>query len=381
VDFMPTSGGGGAPAADPKAKQRVQMMQPDMARVAAVGAASTMILPEPDISSQMTALNSIGSSMAGGLGGNGSGGGRGNGTGTGTGDGLGPGLSTGTGLQNPFGMTSAGNNALVGNFYDLKQTKDGKPTGFTEVETLKVLSEFIGSGNWNPKILEEYFKAPNTLYQTKIYIPIMSAALAPEAFGCGKDVQPVHWVAHYRGMVAAPKTGKFRFVGRADNVMVVRFNGKVVLDGGDYSVGLAKAIWDPGSVAVLAGTSGDNELEREMRRGGYDIPVTSYKYAESQQYNERGGVMVGRSINVKEGKKYPVEIIISELGGLFGASLMIEEDGVKYEKEEPGGAPILPLFQLDSEVPTSPREGRGSPAFDPKGPVWKALPGGIPDKI
>ncbi|WP_367874287.1 hypothetical protein [Luteolibacter sp. Populi] len=381
VDFMPNSGGGGAPASQSKALQRQARMIPtELSRVAAVGAESKISLPEPD-DLRIAALEPIGSSTSGGMGGQGSGGGKGNGKGTGIGDGTAPGMSRGSGAASPFGMLSAsGNNMLVGNFYDLKQTKDGQATGVQEAEALKILSDFLGSGRWSTKILEQYYKAPNTLYQTKIYIPIMSAALAPEAFGCAKDVQPVNWVAHYRGMVSAPKAGKFRFVGRADNVMVVRFNNKVVLDGGDYSAGLGRAIWDATSIAVLAGKSEDRQLEREMRRGGYDIPVKSYNYAGSGQYNERGGVMVGKDFTVRAGQKYPIEIMMSELGGLFGAALMIEEDGVKYDSE-PGGAPILPLFQVDDVVPTVPVEGRGSPAFDPKGPVWKAMPGVMPDKI
>ncbi|RYD27047.1 MAG: hypothetical protein EOP87_21780, partial [Verrucomicrobiaceae bacterium] len=48
VDFMPPAGGGGSPASESKSKQhQVQMIQPDMARVAAVGASSNFTLPEP----------------------------------------------------------------------------------------------------------------------------------------------------------------------------------------------------------------------------------------------------------------------------------------------------------------------------------------------
>ncbi|RYD19746.1 MAG: hypothetical protein EOP88_17825, partial [Verrucomicrobiaceae bacterium] len=103
VDFMPPSGGGGSPASESKAKQhRVQMTQPNMARVAAVGASSNFTLPEPDEVSQMTSMGSLSSGgMAGGLGGTGSGGGKGSGNGLGIGSGMAPGLSNGTGGKNP----------------------------------------------------------------------------------------------------------------------------------------------------------------------------------------------------------------------------------------------------------------------------------------
>jgi len=150
----------------------------------------------------------------------------------------------------------------------------------------------------------------------------------------------------------------------------------VVLDGGDYSARVARPIWDAGTIAVLAGTSGNRDQEKEMRRGGYDIPVKSYHYPTCGQYNERGGVMVGKDFTVKAGAKYPVEILLSELGGLFGASLMIEEDGVEYKKDA-AGTPILPLFRLDADLPAPSTENRGSPPYDPEGPVWKFIPGEV----
>lgn len=381
VDFMPAAGGGGSPSTDAKQKQhQVKMPTPDLGRVAALGASSKLTLPEPDELSQMTALESISTGgMSGGLGGSGSGGGRGSGNGTGLGSGMGAGIG-GDGLKNPFGMMNPNRNALVGSFYDLKQTKTGRPTGYGEKETLKLLSEFIGRGNWDQRLLSNYYKAPNTLYQTKLYIPIMSANEAPNAFGCGDKVKPVNWVALYRGYVTPPRSGTFRFVGRADNVMVVRFNNRVVLDGGDYSASLAMSIWDSENIRILAGKSGDREKERDMRKGGYDIPVKSYPYSTSGQYNERGGVMVGKDIVVKEGQAYPVEILLSELGGLFGAALMIEEEGVEYRKDSTG-SPILPLFRLDDSVPPPSNENRGSPAYDPTGPAWRVRPGDLPRGI
>lgn len=382
VDFMPASGGGGSTLSESKAQQhRVRMTQPNMARIAALGTTSDLVLPEPDESSSIASVGDMSpSSLAGGMGGSGTGGGKGNGNGNGIGDGMGSGLGNGSGLKNPFGMLSLDKNALVGTFYDLKQNKDGTPTGFQEKETLEAISQFVTRGNWNIRLLEKYYKAPNTLYQTKLYIPIMSASEAPNAFGCGKDVQPVNWVALYRGYVTPPRSGKFRFVGRADNVLVIRFNSKVVLDGGDYSAGMAKSIWDSASIGVLAGRSGNRDAEKEARRGGYDLPVKSYNYSNAGQYNERGGLMVGKDFTVSQGQRYPVEILISELGGLFGASLMIEEDGVRYEKDSTG-SPILPLFRLDQSQPAPSTESRGSPPYVLENTTWKVVPGQMVDGI
>ena len=384
VDFMPPSGGGGSTSSDSKMKQyQMKAMQPNMARIAAQGVMSNLVLPDPDASSSMTSLGAISSSAAsGGLGGGGGGGGKGNGNGKGkgVGDGFGAGLGNGGGLKNPFGMISPDQNALVGTFYDLKQTKDGKPTGFNDQQTLNEISEFVTRKNWNPRALDQYYKAPNTLYQTKFYIPIMTAAGAPNAFGCGQDVKPVNWMALYRGYVIPPRSGTFRFVGRADNVMVIRFNSRIVLDGGDYSACLGRPIWNFTEVEILAGRSKDRVAVREMEKAGYDIPVKSYKYSNAAQYNQRGGLMVGKDFTVIQDRKYPVEVLLSELGGLFGAALMIEEDGVTYKKDSTG-SPVLPLFRLDHGLPTVPTETKGSPPYAPDGPIWKVAEGRMIDGI
>jgi len=57
VDFAPKSGGGGASAASPSEKVRVQMPPTNASRIAAKGASSAFTLPEPDAASDMTSLS------------------------------------------------------------------------------------------------------------------------------------------------------------------------------------------------------------------------------------------------------------------------------------------------------------------------------------
>lgn len=220
VDFMPDSGGGGSPASDSRTKpHRVRMMQPNMSRVAAVGATSDLILPEPDEASQMSNMGSPGSGgLAGGLGG-----------------GMAPGMGNGSGNKNPFGMLEPTAGGLAGTFYDLKQTKDLKPTGIDDDgvrEELKV----IASKGFKPCDFAKYFKAPRALYQTKFMIPLLPADRAPAAFEVDGYVQPRRWFVVYQGAVLAPRTGKFRFVGAGDDTLMVRFNNRLVFDYG-YTLG------------------------------------------------------------------------------------------------------------------------------------------------
>jgi len=108
VDFKPSGGGGGSPAASPSQKKmQASIAKPNTARVAAANVSSAFTLPEPESASSLSSLGALGGSMgAGGLGGAGSGGGSGNGTGMGTGDGMGmgTGMAGGKGLI-VFGTT------------------------------------------------------------------------------------------------------------------------------------------------------------------------------------------------------------------------------------------------------------------------------------
>ena len=65
-----------------------------------------------------------------------------------------------------------------------------------------------------------------------------------------------------------------------------------------------------------------------------------------------------------------MEVLLGEWpGGDFKAWLMIEKEGVEYEKDTKGN-PILPIFKLAAGQPT--HSGGEAPVFAKTGPVWKA---------
>ncbi|MFD0894345.1 hypothetical protein KBB96_06770 [Luteolibacter ambystomatis] len=112
IDFLPKGGGGGSPGVKEVSnrKQRATMTAANMPRMAAKGASSSFVLPEPEATSAMTSLGALSSgSLSGGLGGSGSGGGRGDGNGTGFGSGSGAGLGGGAGGMKPFAGVMFGN--------------------------------------------------------------------------------------------------------------------------------------------------------------------------------------------------------------------------------------------------------------------------------
>lgn len=381
IDFLGKSGGGGSPVSESKAsKQRLPMMSPSTARVSAMNSVGSIVLPEPESLSAMTSLGSISpGGLAGGLGGAGSGGGRGLGKGLGIGDGLTPGFSSGNASKNPFGMLDMTPDALVGTFYDFKQTNKRKPTNLTDDEMRQELRKIVKQG-FGERSFRDYYKAEAQLYQTKLRIPTMSAYVAPAAFGVEKEVQPRQWAVVYRGAVKAPKSGKFRFVGAADDVLVVKFNNKLVFDHG-YTLATSA-----GSGGLMSQenykTNEDSDAGKDFKRySPMPVPTLTYKYAATGALNKAlKGLAVGPEFEVTEGSIYPIEILISEVpGGFFSAALLIEEKGVTYEKD-PAGSPILPLFRLDNSPPDTSTNGQ-APPFDPNGPVWRSVQGAAKREI
>lgn len=236
---------------------------------------------------------------------------------------------------------SKGGGSLTGKFYDLKQLKNGQPSKLDEQNGFPgELSKFING--WNESTFEKYFVGPNPLYTTQIFIPKINANQGPLAFGLGGRVQPKMWAVHYKGNVIPTETGTFRFVGMADDFLVVRFNGRVVLDCGSST----PTGHGPQSFYASAG------LQLDPKMGWYK------------------GLGRGEPFQVTGGQSYPMEVLMGEWpGGDFKAWLMIEKDGVQYEKDAKGN-PILPIFKIAaSEVAHS---GSEAPAFAKTGPVWKA---------
>jgi len=367
VDFR-SSGGKSAGAPGPQSEKKRNVSQNrSIQRVAAVNISSSMALPDPvlDAGSALQSLGSLGGSMgAGGLGGSGNGGGIGHG------DGLGPGMAPGPVPQNPFGMLSRNPTGLVGTFYDLKQDTDRKSTGISNERTLEVIRDFVTRG-WKESMLSKsYFQAPQKLSQTKIYIPAIRAEGAPAAFNCEKEVQPSRWIIVYRGSVTPAKAGRYRFVGAADDVLVVRFNDKHVFDHG-YFGGTTGMRLSGNMVKVLKGEEKDRDRERSLKDSPMKIPVGFYNYDSTRNQNQSiGGLAVGPWFEARPGVEYPIDILLSEIpGGIFSAALMIEREGDSYEKASTG-APILPVFRLDR---LETEEGDNAPPVQKDGPSWKIV--------
>ncbi len=145
-----------------------------------------------------------------------------------------PGNTAGAGSA--FGrVESDGKSGLQGFLFDLKQTDDRKSTNMTPVTYHKQLKDFV-EANWSPSLLDKYYKSPKPLNTSCIFVPTIHAEDGPKAFGVEKEVQPNMYVVWYKVTASPSQAGTYHFVGTADDIMLVKVNGKTVLDASDRAV-------------------------------------------------------------------------------------------------------------------------------------------------
>lgn len=306
--------------------------------------------------------------------------------GMGLGEGLGDGLGEG---GEGLGSGSAGGSALVGTFYDLKQTKSGAPSGIVsggqgEPKVLEVLNAFLKG--WSETVLSKYYKSPNKLYASNFYLPVCLAKYGPIAYGVGDKVKEGAWVAVYRGKIRAPKSGKFRFVGTGDECIAVRFNNKTVLEAG-YRLPSRWSKEKPGRAKV---SGPDHANYAKEVKEGTDRNHKGYEFIKLNGIgiwnSEIGGLTAGNVFDVKEGEVYPIQIMVTEVpGGKFGVLLLIEDMSEGLKSNNPNN--VYHLFRTNFSTPSDKsilellKKDRCNvgdklevPKYNPESLIWVAVP-------
>ena len=230
-----------------------------------------------------------------------------------------------------FGKDTTSEAALMGIFYDLKQTPQRTATGVDVSSYVTVLDDFVSKG-LSEEVMNQYYRTSKPVYTTQIYIPMMSANEAPKAFGVAKIVKPSRWIIHYKGQVSPPEDGAYRFLGYADDVIFVAVNGPLVLNGSRDSFNklLKKTKWNP------------TDKLRDYRVGN-------------------GNLIAGDWLNLTAAQPVDIDIIIGEHpGGDFCAFLYYQKQGAAYPAVN--GKQALPLFQVAPYAGVLPANG-GGPAI------------------
>ncbi len=78
-----------------------------------------------------------------------------------------------------FGGSSsvAVGNDFEGTFYSLRYDRRGKETSVNDPEYMNTIRRFTDLG-WNPYVFAPYYRAPQKLYTTQIFIPTISSGLS-----------------------------------------------------------------------------------------------------------------------------------------------------------------------------------------------------------
>ncbi len=205
-----------------------------------------------------------------------------------------------------FGYSSFVEGTLEGTLFDTKRNSQGKPivdmdkidfntvNGWLTPRMQEITYDFT-DGSWNINQLErKYLSSKQKLYASYFYIPRGSAQKAPEAFNAGDEIQAVSILALYSGEFTPRETGSFRFVGKADDAMIVQANNRIVFDG---------------------------SLSNSYSEFNYDEYEPGPKLMDLE-------TRTGKWMNWKEGQPVKLDVLIAEApGGSFYACLFYQKKG------------------------------------------------------
>ncbi|HAV13621.1 MAG TPA: hypothetical protein DCX06_09070 [Opitutae bacterium] len=205
-----------------------------------------------------------------------------------------------------FGYSGFVEGTLEGTLFDLKFNNKGKQ--LVEFDSSKELEMLVGryaggivkdftTGSWNVGAHERKYKAAEQkLYGSFFIIPKSSAADAPKAFNAEKEMDAKAIMAIYRGSYTPTESGRFRFAGQGDDVLIVRANNRIILDG-SWSNGYSE--WDQNKAEK--GQAGLFGLNKELIYGDW--------------------------LSLTAGQSISLQILIAEVpGGAFGAYLLIQKE-------------------------------------------------------
>jgi len=215
-----------------------------------------------------------------------------------------------------FGGGQSIGNDFEGVIYDCKRDRRGKKNSVAlspsdHWKMKEYVASFIKSG-WKPSSLARFYRSPHKLYTPTIMIPPIAAAFGPWAFG-EKDMPSYSYMLHYKGQLVHKEGIRFRFVVMGDNFLLIRLDGKVVMD---YK----------------------NQFEHVLT-GKPSKPLNyhlGHWYAYATDW-----------IELEPGVPKEMEVILGEYQGTLSAWMIaVEVEGVEYPKgPAPQDNPVLPIFK------------------------------------
>lgn len=193
-----------------------------------------------------------------------------------------------------------------------------------------------------------------------------------ELLQCGDKVGEYGWAAVYSGYVRAPFSGKFRFLGIADDAMLVRFNRQIVIDYGWISLTTGISLDANFNKDFRSVLSGDPKTEADRRKIAESPLYSKYNLEVSYPslFNDHG--LAGSPVlSVEKGRVYPIDILLLEqCTNAFNMVLLVER--LDSNGNSIGDSRAVSLFRTTPELPEIPSDS-SLPKFNPDGTIWKVV--------
>ena len=209
-------------------------------------------------------------------------------------------------------------------------------------------------------------------------------------FQCLDTVKEAGWVAVYSGYVVAPFTGRFRFLGYCDDMMVVRFNRQIVIDYGNRSLTAGLPLLpdhgmvlhsldtgervDYGTESMYSIATG-NPATREEKRLLNESPLYSKNQITVTSSSIFGSQLVASpELSVRKGQIIPIDILIGEMHKEeFNMLLLIERLNSDSGQANVSSQSTF-LFRTTSDMPGESEDpGNKLDGINPDAPVWKVV--------
>jgi hypothetical protein len=246
-----------------------------------------------------------------------------------------------------FGVkpTSGAGAGLMGTLYYMRRDREGREIpSYPPDEYLARMVQLLGDGG---KIKDseasKYLRVPQQLASFLMLFPPISGEIAPAAFGAQQVADHRQcWFVVYQGKISPPTANRYRFVGGGNEVLIVRVDGRTVLD----------ASW--GFQWPQKGQSPTGHAPREK------LPAV---YGDKRAVGD--WVKFGPSGST-------IEIIIGAgWRGAFGADLCVEEEGQTYADN------VRPIFKVEgyqkmqAQIDASMKLPEAASAFRLDGPTFR----------
>lgn len=228
---------------------------------------------------------------------------------------------------------------MVGMFVDL--SRDGKGNLRPEMQArgsfvrrdkqLFADVRYMVEHGFGKEAFAPFHVVPQRVYLSHLVLPYVKSAIGPSTYKVEKTVKKgAPWVAVYKGRLQPETSGVYRVAGFYDDVLVVRVDGKEVLEftwetrnnGVDKPTGIGTG-WVQKDAAVVG---------KHKMRGFQNTPLT-----------------YGDWFELRADQSVSIEILIGDNGGdgaeggLTGGILLVEKRGESYVKMA-DGMPLLPPF-------------------------------------